>query len=147
MTKAQAEAILNEIHIRDANKVHIEQGLQLAVDTYVENLLKKDPKLNWSTILHQFDRKTDNLTRAFLHAMRHKWKKIRSIKENQAIPKETKTEEKFILSEVCKMLEMTPQNLNHLLRKHTDIKVIEVSARKRYMTKSEIAKVKKIGRK
>lgn len=146
MTRSQAQAILDEILVRDFTKRDVEQGLQLAVDHYVEEILKQHPRPKLNSVQWEFDKKSENLTRTFQQALRNKLKKIRSQKETQDIPKEMVKEEKFILSEVCKMLEMTPQNLNHLLRNHTDIKVVEISSRKRYLTKSEIEKVKKIGR-
>ena len=45
MTKTEALAILAAIHQREINGVNIEQGLQLAVNTYVDNLLSQNQNL------------------------------------------------------------------------------------------------------
>ena len=145
MTKTEALAILAAIHQREINGVNIEQGLQLAVNTYVDNLLSQNQNLKIPTLKWEFEKKLNNLMTAFQHALKNKIKTINLKITPKVI--ETKEEDKFILSEVCKLLKMTPQNLNHLLRSHQEIKVIEVSARKRYLTKSEIEKLKKVGRK
>src|SRR5579863_7533771 len=99
MTKIQAEAILNEIHLRSSDKVNIEQGVQLAVNNYVDNALKLNPKWTWGET-RQFDKRSENMIKAFQHALRNKLKEIRIEKAAQSIPKQGVVEEKFILSEV-----------------------------------------------
>jgi hypothetical protein len=145
MTKTEALAILAAIDQREIDGVNIEQGLQLAVNTYVDNLLSQNPNIKIPKLKWEFEKKSNNLITAFQHALKNKIK----ILNNKVVPKviEEKEEDKTILSEVCKILKVTPQNLNHLLRNHKEIKVIEVSSRKRYLTKSEIEKLKKLGRK
>jgi hypothetical protein len=147
MTKTEALVILAAIQQREINGINIEQGLQLAVDSYIDNLLKENTTKTLRTIEWEFEKKLGNFETAFRHALKNKLKILRSKSDFKIIKTEIANEEKYIISKVAEKLEMTPQNLNSILSNHPEIKVIEVSARKRYLTKSEIEKVKRVGRK
>lgn len=147
MTKTEAVNILAAIHQRDTEGYTVEQGLQLAVNSYIDDLVQHNPNLKLSNLQWDFDKKSNNLIKSFQQALRNKIKTINKKSTTSEIINVVKQEDRIILSEVCSMLEMTQQNLNHLLRTHTEINVITISPRKRYMVKSEIEKLKKIGKK
>lgn len=147
MTKTEAVNILAAIHQRDTEGYTVEQGLQLAVNSYIDDLVQHNPNLKLSNLQWDFDKKSNNLIKSFQQALRNKIKTINREITKREIPKEAPKEERIILSKVCKILDMSPQNLSHHLRNHPEINVIVVSPRKRYLTKSEIEKVRIIGKK
>ena len=53
-------------------------------------------------------------------------------------------EEEYLIPECALKLNMTSQNLKAILRNHSEINVFQLSSRKRYLTKSQIEKIRNL---
>lgn len=146
MTKDQAQLILDLIHVTEPfpESIKVEKAIQSVIDKYIDDLLKDNPKLKWKDLKSHTTRKTNNFIKPFEQAFNRKLKMIyeEHVKNLDAKPKIT--EKQFLIKDAAEILDMTPQNLNHLLRVHPEIKVIEISSRKRYLVESEIEKIRKL---
>lgn len=146
MTKDQAQLILDLIHITEPwpESIKVEKVIQSVVDNYIDNLMKDNPKLKYKDLNSATSRKTKNFIRPFEIAFSRKLRVILDEYNKTLNAKPIINEKRYIIKEVAEKLEMTPQNLNSILRNHPEIKVIEISSRKRYLTESEIEKVKNV---
>ncbi|WP_242093153.1 hypothetical protein [Aestuariivivens sediminicola] len=145
MKKADVQLVVELIHSTEPfpESISVEKVVQSTVDKYIDNLIKNDPGIKYKTIKTHTERKTNNFIRQFEIAFQRKLKKL---VQEYVIPetKPVKEEIQHLIKDAATLLKMTPQNLNHLLRRHPEINVIEVSSRKRYLTESEIDKIRKL---
>lgn len=146
MKIADAQLVIDLIHSTEPfpEFISVEKVVQSTVDRYIDNLIKNDPGIEYKTIKAHTERKTNNFIKQFEVAFKRKLKKL--IEEHYVIPepKPVKEEIQHLIKDAAILLKMTPQNLNHLLRRHPEINVVEISPRKRYLTESEIDKIGKL---
>ncbi|NNE02571.1 MAG: hypothetical protein HKN52_05330 [Eudoraea sp.] len=146
MTKNEAQIIVDLIHKTEAfpESIVVKKEIQTVVDKYINSLLKHNPKINYSRLKSEVNRKTNNFIKPFDEAIK---RKLRAVFQEHYVTPESKPEseeKRYLIKEVANLLEMTSQNLNRHLRNHPEINVIEISSRKRYLTESEIEKLKNL---
>lgn len=146
MTKDQAQLILDLIHVTEPfpESISVEKVIQSVIDKYIDNLLKDNPNQKYQDLKSLTNRKTNNFIKPFEQAFNRKLKIIfeEYIKNQSAKP--IINEKRFLIKDAAEILDMSPQNLNHLLRVNPEINVIEISSRKRYLVESEIEKLRKL---
>jgi len=145
MTKKEAQLVIDLVfkHERTAIFV-IEKNVQNAVDTFMNNRKKLDSTMNYYQIKKEFELKSNSIVRMFQKAFLKKAKEtvLKEIEAKKILG--VVDEKKYLIPECAIKLNMTPQNLNAILRGHPEIEVIQLSARKRYLTKSQIEKIRKL---
>ncbi|WMI68806.1 MerR family transcriptional regulator [Mangrovimonas sp. YM274] len=148
MKKADAQLVIDLIHATEAYPefISVENVVQSTIDKYIDNLIKNKPEIKYKTIKTDTERKMNNFIRQFEVAFQKKLKKLGEEHHINPEPKPIKEEKQYLIKEASAILNMTPQNLNHLLRKHPEINIIEISSRKRYLTENELNKLKKINK-
>ena len=107
-------------------------------------LLKDNPKIKYKDLKSDTSRKTNNFIKPFEQAFNRKLTIIYEEHDKNLDTKPKITEKQFLIKDAAEILDMTPQNLNHLLRVNSEINVIEISSRKRYLVESEIEKIRKL---
>lgn len=131
--------ILSGLEIGDNN---VEQPLQTAMNNYYAILLNNREGKTISSIQQEFTKKVDLLRWKLESAFRvlHSKEMAKMNRQNKVVS--PINEKEYIIKDAAKKLKMTPQNLNEHLEKHKDIKVKTVSPRKRYLTETELNKLK-----
>jgi hypothetical protein len=142
MKKSDANHIIGLINEFPKDKIEVSQGMQSAVNAFIESYIKQNKDWNLSTIKWEFDKKSNCLTKAFQQAVRNKTKeiglKILDKRKVVELPKETE----YLIKEASEKLNgMSVQNINKILKKYK-LPVREESARKRYVTDSTIEKIR-----
>ena len=145
MTRAQANVlieILSDLTIGDNT---IDQPLQTVMDAYYRELIKDKGNKKTSQVKWEADKRIDLLHWKIEGAFRkiHLAEAKRIGKAIEA--KQPVNEREYLISEVAKKhLNMSQQNLNQHLRNHPDVKVRTVTPRKRYLSETELTKLKQI---
>lgn len=144
MNRQQVNTLLEIIAGLEIGDNTVEQPLQTAMNEYYATLLKTREGKKISAIKQEFDKKVDLLRwklGSSFRVLHSKEMAKMNNRFNDAVPK---NEKEYSIAEVAEKLKMTPQNINKHLEKHTEIKVKTVSPRKRYLTETELNKLKKI---
>jgi hypothetical protein len=95
-------------------------------------------------IRFEFDKKAELLQWKLKSAFRQFHNEHIHTIEAERIVKSNPNEKEYTTVEVAKLLNMTIQNLNDKLKKPNTIKLRVESPRKRYLSESEVAKLKKL---
>jgi hypothetical protein len=133
--------ILAGLQIGD-NKV--EPTLQTAMNEFYETLIANREGNKRLSVVYEIEKKVELLSWKALQALRNKHKKeMTKIEKNRNAPPPS-NEKEYTIAKVAKELKMTPQNLNKHLEKHPEVKVKTLSPRKRYITETELNRLKKI---
>jgi hypothetical protein len=143
MNRAQASTLTEILKAIDKDDDTIERTLELAFEVYYRDLTENIDSKKLQKIEHEFTKKLDRLSWKIENAFRRIHK---ANLNNLYKPKPTQVatnEKEYLITLVAKMLDMTPQNLNNHLRKRKDIIVREKTPRKRYISESELKKLKK----
>ena len=144
MTRTQANVIieiLSELTIGDKT---IDQPLQTVMNAYYKELIKREGSKKTSEVKWEADKRIDLLHWKIEGAFRKiHLAEVGRIGKAMEIKQPIK-EKEYLISKVAKDLNMSQQNLNQHLRNHPEVKVRTVTPRKRYLSESELNRLKMI---
>jgi hypothetical protein len=142
MNRQQVNTLLEILAGLEIGDNTVEHPLNTAMKEFYAALINNREGKSLPTVQREFDKKVDLLSWKLGQAFRNAHKKeLAKITEKQTAPP-LKNEKEYSIAKAAKDLKMTPQNLNKHLEKHSEIKVITISPRKRYITETELNKLK-----
>ena len=142
MTRQQANTLLDILAAMQIGDSTVEQTLQTAMKDFHQMVLANREDKTLAKVRSEFDKKVDLLRWKLVSPFRecHK-KEVEDITVRHKASA-LKTEKEFSIADVAQMLKMTSQNLNQHLRNNKDIMVRTETPRKRYITESELNRLK-----
>lgn len=141
MKKTQANEIIGLISEFPPDEVMVSQGMQTAMNNFIDSYLKENPKTSSSTMIWDFDKRAKCFTKSFKQAMRVKLKEIHTESTQKSVPV-TPDEKEYLIKEASEVLEgKSVQHINQLIKKY-NLPVRVESPRKRYITESTIKKIR-----
>jgi|SRR5690554_3001502 len=141
MKKTQANEIIGLISEFPSDELMVTQGMQSAMNNFIDSYLKENPKTSSSTMIWDFDKRAKNFTKSFKQAMRIKLKEMhmQSAQNIETIPN---NEKEYLIKEASEMLGgKSQQHINQLIKKY-NLPVRVESPRKRYISESTIEKIR-----
>ena len=142
MNRQQANTLLDILAAMQIGDNTVEQTLQTAMKDFHQGVLANRGDKTLAKLRNEFDKKVDLLRWKLVSAYRecHK-KEVEDITVRHQANAQKK-EIEFSIADVAEKLKMTSQNLNQHLRNNKDVIVRTESPRKRYITESELNKLK-----
>jgi hypothetical protein len=121
----------------------VDNQLQKEMNLYYKSLVTHKGKKTLPQVKFEFEKKCELLEWKLKSAFRNA-----HLKEVNTIQNKTKTqpinEKRYLTSTIAKEWNMSSQNFNRHLRENEDIKIESESNRKRYITETELTKLKKL---
>ncbi len=133
--------ILAGLHIGDNT---VEQPLDTAMKEFYSALIANSGGKPLGNVKQEFEKKVDLLRWKLCQAFQHSHKKQLALVKEKIEARPLKKEAEFTIKAAAAKLGMTPQNLNKHLENHPEVKVRTESPRKRYISESELTKLKNI---
>ena len=144
MTRTQANVlieILSELTIGDNT---IDPPLQTVMDAYCKELIKNRGSKPTNTIKGEVDDRIDllhwKIGGAFRKIHSAEVKRLGQTSES----KQPINEKEYLIPVAAGKLNMSPQNLNKHLKNYKDVKVRTETPRKRYLSETQLTKLKQI---
>jgi hypothetical protein len=144
MDRQQANNLLEIFAQLEIDDNTVDKALSSAMKTFYNSLLKANEGKPLPKIRFEFDKKAELLQWKLKSAFRQFHNEHIHTIEAERIVKSNPNEKEYTTVEVAKLLNMTIQNLNDKLKKPNTIKLRVESPRKRYLSESEVAKLKKL---
>ena len=142
MTRQQAETLLDILAAMQIGDKTVEQTLQTAMKDFHQIVLANRGDKTLAEMRNEFDKKVDLLRWKLGSAYRECHKKEVEDRTVRHQANAQKIETEFSIADVAEKLKMTSQNLNQHLRNNKDVIVRTESPRKRFITESELNKLK-----
>jgi hypothetical protein len=144
MDRQQSNNLLEIVAQLEIGDNTVDRALATAMRTFYSSLLNANDGKSLPFIRDEFDKKAELLQWKLKSAFRKCHNEHIQKKEAERIVRVNPNEKEYTTVEVAEMLKMTVQNLNKHLAKQKAVKVRVESPRKRYISESELEKLKKL---
>ena len=144
MNREQSNNLLEVFSQVELEDNTVDKALASAMKAFYISLLKANDGKPLPIIRDEFDKKAELLQWKLKSAYRISHNEHIQKKEAERIVRVNPNEKEFTTLEVAEQLKMTVQNLNKHLAKQKAVKVRVESPRKRYISESELEKLKKL---
>jgi hypothetical protein len=144
MNRQQVNTLLEILAGLQIGDNTVEPTLQTAMNDFYKTLIANRNGKQLLSVKDEIENKVELLRWKVLQALRNKHKKEMVIIQKKRNAPPPKNEKEYTIAKVAEILDMTPQNLNKHLERHPEVNVKTLSPRKRYITETELNKLKRI---